>query len=109
MATFLKRNLEPGEPLASLLTSSAVSLSTDAIVRLRDGEYEWRGFIGGAHIKGSPAAIDRVQRSSAHYLQRPDALYFDYDPSRTSLTGAQARAHCERRTRRHWTTAYRPR
>jgi hypothetical protein len=102
MSTVLHRDLEPGEPLASLLTSSAVSLSGDAIVRLRDGEYEWRGFLGGTHIKGAPAAIDRVQRSSAHYLQRPDALYFNYDPTRTSLTGIKAGTAFERRTGRHW-------
>jgi hypothetical protein len=102
MATVLHRNLTPGEPLASLLATSAVSLSADAIVRLRGGEYEWRGSLGGTHITGSAAAIDRVQRSSAHYLQRPDALYFDYDPTRTSLTGIKTDSSLERRTGRHW-------
>ena len=102
MATVLRRDLAPGEPMASLLTTSAVSLSGDAIVRLRGGEYEWRGSLGGTHINGSAAAIDRVQRSSAHYFQRPDALYFGYDPTRTSLTGLKADTSLERRTGRHW-------
>ena len=102
MATLLHRDLVAGEPMASLLTASAVSLSGDAIVRLRGGEYEWRGSLGATHVKGSAAAIDRIQRSSAHYLQRPDALYFGYDPTRTSLTGIKADSSVERRTGRHW-------
>jgi hypothetical protein len=102
MTTLLRRDLTQGEPLASLLTESAVSLSGDAIVRLRGGEYEWRGSIGATHVSGSAAAIDRIQRSSAHYLQRPDALYFDYDPTRTSLTGIKTDSSIERRTGRHW-------
>jgi len=58
--------------------------------------------LGGTHVKGSAAAIDRIQRSSAHYLQRPDAPYFGYDPTRTSLTGIKADTNVERRTGRHW-------
>lgn len=106
MTTLLSRRLDPNEPLASLLTSSAVSLSADAIVRLRDGEYEWRGFLGGTHIRGTSAAIDRIQRSSAHYLQRPDAPYFNYDPTRTSMTGIKTGTRFERRTGRHWNFGY---
>jgi len=102
MTTLLHRDLTPGEPLASLVTTSAASLSGDAIVRLRGGEYEWRSSLGATHVTGSPAAIDRIQRSSAHYFQRPDALYFDYDPARTSLTGIKTGSTIERRTGRHW-------
>ena len=102
MTTLLHRDLTPGEPMASLLTTSAVSLAGDAIVRLRGGEYEWRGSLGGAHVTGSAAAIDRIQRSSAHYLQRPDAPYFGYDPTRTSLAGIKTDTSIERRTGRHW-------
>jgi hypothetical protein len=102
MTTLLHRDLTPGEPLASLLTKTAASVSGDAIVRLRGGEYEWRGSLGATHVTGSSGAIDRIQRSSAHYFQRPDALYFNYDPTRTSLTGVKAQSNIERRTGRHW-------
>ena len=102
MTTLLHRDLTPGEPMASLLTTSAVSLAGDAIVRLRGGEYEWRGSLGGTHVTGSAAAIDRIQRSSAHYFQRPDAPYFGYDPTRTSLAGIKTDTSIERRTGRHW-------
>jgi hypothetical protein len=102
MTTVLHRDLTPGEPMASLLTTSAVSLAGDAIVRLRGGEYEWRGSLGGTQVTGSAAAIDRIQRSSAHYFQRPDAPYFGYDPTRTSLAGIKTDTSIERRTGRHW-------
>ena len=53
----------------------------------------------------SPAtagAIDRLQRSSARYLHRPDADYLSYDPLRTSMTGMKVVANLERRNARHW-------
>ena len=102
MTTMLHRDIAPGEPLASLSTTSAATVSGDAIVRLRGGEYEWRGSLGATRVAGSAAAIDRIQRSSAHYLQRPDAPYFGYDPTRTSLTGIKADTSIERRTGPHW-------
>jgi hypothetical protein len=102
MSTVLHRDLEPGDPLASLLTGNAVSLSGDAILRLRDGEYEWQGYLGGTHVTGEAPAIDRIQRSSAHYFQRPDAPYYGYDPLRTSLSGIKTGTRIMRRTGRHW-------
>jgi hypothetical protein len=102
MTTLLHRDMRDGEPLAAQLTSSAITVSGDAIVRLRGGEYEWRGSVGGTHVAGSAAAIDRIQRSSAHYFQRPDATYFGYDPTRTSLAGTKSDSSIERRTGRHW-------
>jgi hypothetical protein len=54
-------------------------------------------------VSGEAAAIDRVQRASARYLQRPDADYLSpYDPLRTSLAGAKWGATFRRRNARHW-------
>ena len=52
-----------------------------------DGDYQVRGSLLGSHVTGSAAAIERTQRSSARYFQRPDADHVDLDPSRTSLDG----------------------
>jgi hypothetical protein len=41
-------------------------------------------------VFGSPDAIARLQRSSAHWYQRPDAEHVTVDPSRTRLTGWSA-------------------
>ena len=106
MATFVSRDLPEGDPLAAAVVRQAATVNGDIILRMRDGEYEARGFFGGSHIAGDAAAIDRVQRSSAHYYQRPDAPYPGYDPTRTSLTGIKSGWRIERRTGRHWNWSY---
>lgn len=40
-----------------------------------------------SYVEGSPEALDKTQRSSRRYFQRPDAHYLNYDPNRTTLTG----------------------
>ena len=42
---------------------------------------------GGSNLTGSKTAIEKLQRSSVHYFQRPDADYVEVDPDRTSLNG----------------------
>jgi hypothetical protein len=102
MATGMHRNLEENGPLASRLTSNALTLSTDSVMRLRDGDYELQWATGMSYIGGAAGAIDRAQRASARYLQRPDAGYVAYDPTRTSMTGMRSSASLERRNGRHW-------
>ncbi|HEU4724461.1 MAG TPA: DUF5916 domain-containing protein, partial [Candidatus Eisenbacteria bacterium] len=41
-----------------------------------------------SRIRGTADAIALAQQSSARYFQRPDADHLDYDPTRTSLSGA---------------------
>ena len=102
MTTMVHRDFDAADPLAQLLTRNAFSFSADAIVRLNDGEYEARIFAGGSYVDGEAGAIDRLQRSSARYFQRPDADPRRYDPTRTSLSGIKAGGSIERRTGRHW-------
>jgi len=102
MATAMHRDLAADDPLADVLTRNAFSVSGDSILRLNGGEYDLRTFLGASHVEGEATAIDRVQRSSAHFFQRPDAPYLHYDPTRTSLTGIKTGAEIERRTGRHW-------
>jgi hypothetical protein len=102
LTTAMHRDLPPGDPLADMLTRNAFSLSGDSILRLNDGEYDLRTFLGASYVGGNAAAIDRVQRSSAHYFQRPDAAYLNYDATRTSMSGIKTGAELQRRTGRHW-------
>lgn len=102
MATGVHRDLDVREPLAGLATRNAITVSGDSLVRLRGGDYEIESYAGVSHVTGAAPAIDRVQRHSARYLQRPDARYVVYDPSRTSLGGAKAGTSIERRNSRHW-------
>jgi hypothetical protein len=102
MATAVHRDFEAGEPLAALLPRTALTFSTDSVIRLRGGEYELQWYAGGTRVAGDAAAIDERQRASARYLQRPDADYVSYDPRRTSMTGGKAGALIERRDATHW-------
>jgi hypothetical protein len=51
------------------------------------GAYQWSGHLLGSRVQGSTAAIAATQRSGVHFYQRPDDD-LEYDPTRTSLTGA---------------------
>jgi hypothetical protein len=52
-------------------------------------------------VAGERGAIDRVQRSSARYFQRPDADYLRYDSLRTALSGFTASVRADKNAGRH--------
>ncbi|HYB97181.1 MAG TPA: DUF5916 domain-containing protein [Vicinamibacterales bacterium] len=58
-------------------------------------DYDWRlspmysvsGYWAATHLEGSAAAITRLQESTVHGFQRPDADYVDVDYAATALRG----------------------
>jgi hypothetical protein len=100
MATMVHREMDGTDPLADLLTRDAVSLSSDSVLRF--GDYEWQAYFGVTHVGGEPGAIERLQRASARYYQRPDVSYVRFDPTRRSLNGAKGGMSVERQNARHW-------
>ena len=76
--------------LAALLPRNAVAGGVDWKLRYNQGMYEVTGWVGGSRVDGDAAAIERLQRASAHYFQRPDQDHVRLDPTRTSLSGATA-------------------
>jgi hypothetical protein len=102
MITFLHRDVERGDPLASLLARSALTGGSDALLRFKGGEYELNSHVAFSAISGDAPAIERVQRSSAHYFQRPDQTYAMLDPTRTSMAGFKTGSMLERTGGRHW-------
>jgi len=58
------------------------------VLRWDRGGYELRGWLGFSQLRGDTSDINRVQQSSVHYFQRPDAHDLTYDPARTTLTGS---------------------
>lgn len=58
-------------------------------------DYDWRlspkysisGYVAASRIEGSTSAITRLQESTVHSFQRPDADYVETDLSATSLSG----------------------
>ena len=102
MTTAVHRSLDAGDPLAGLLARNALTLSGESAIRFRDADYELQLHSGVTYVDGEASAVDRIQRSSARYFQRPDAAYITYDPSRTSLSGAAGGARLLRRNAEHW-------
>lgn len=96
------RDLPDGSPLAALLVSNAISGSADMLVRFGHGGYEARGAFGGSYLAGSATAIDRRQRSSVRYFQRPDGPAGRYDSTRTSLGGTRFQASVNKISGDHW-------
>jgi hypothetical protein len=101
-AGFVHRDFDPGDPLANLFSRNAVALAGNTTLRFKGGEYELRASGGSSFINGSPSAIERVQRSSAQYAQRPDREYSRLDPTLTSLAGWTLQASIDRTGGRHW-------
>ncbi|NIM52274.1 MAG: hydrolase [Gemmatimonadales bacterium] len=71
----------------SFLRSSAYAGGFDWSHRFRNDTYSVEGWLVGSHVRGSEGAIERTQRSSARYYQRPDNDHVTLDPTRTSLSG----------------------
>ena len=102
LGTAVHRHFREGDPLALWLPRNAFSLGADSILRFKGGEYELRSGVYGTHVAGEAAAIERVQRSSVHFLQRPDRQHSRLDPTHTSISGYRAEVGIVRRSGRHW-------
>ena len=91
-----------GEPtLASVLAREAYFAGADWRLRFQQGRYAITGFAGYSYVAGDTAAMNRVQMSSARFLQRPDATHLHYDPLRTSLGGYTASLRADKDAGRH--------
>ncbi|HKK08575.1 MAG TPA: DUF5916 domain-containing protein, partial [Gemmatimonadota bacterium] len=87
-----RRLTDPG--LAGLLPSSARAGGADVRYYWGGHDYFFYAALTGSHVTGDSAAMLRLQRSSARYLQRPDrsptgdGLFTTaYDPGATSMSG----------------------
>ena len=106
LGTTVHRDFVDADPLAALYARNAVSLSSDSLVRFKRGQYELQTYEALTYLDGTAAAIERVQRSSVHLLQRPDKDYAILDPARTSLPGYKWGASFERTGGSHWLWNY---
>lgn len=100
--TGVQRDVPPGEPLAAILNRSAYSGGVDFEHRFAGNNYAMTGLFGFSHIRGDTLAIAAAQRSSARYFQRPDAKSYEYDPSRTALSGTNGSLGLNRIAGKHW-------
>lgn len=103
IVTAMTRDL-PADGSFDDLPSTAYSAGVDFEHQWSDRAWALWGFLAGSHIRGDSTAIEAVQRASNHYLQRPDLEWGRFDPSATSMTGADWRIQLERRAG-SWTGA----
>ena len=87
MATGVMR--DTADPtIGGIVNKNAFSLAADGWSFLDEKRtYVIGGWWGGTRIEGSASDISRLQRSSMHYFQRPDASHLSFDPAATSLSG----------------------
>ncbi|MGE0705588.1 MAG: DUF5916 domain-containing protein [Vicinamibacterales bacterium] len=100
--TVVDRDLPRQDALASLLVRRAVTAGVDTRIRFGDRAYEGAFNVGVTYLEGEPAAIERVQRASGHFLQRLDQPRVRLDPTRESFSGAQIQGSFNKIAGRHW-------
>ncbi len=96
IVTGMRRDL-PQDGSFDDLTSEAFNGGLDFELQWDDRTWALFGFLAGSHVRGDSTALIRIQRSSTHYFQRPDARYVEIDSAATSMSGAEWRLQFEKR------------
>ncbi|MDE2727558.1 MAG: DUF5916 domain-containing protein [Gemmatimonadota bacterium] len=98
----------PDDGAFDYLTSEAFSGGVDFEHNwggARSRDWAVYGYLAGSRVQGSQEALTRIQRSSNHYFQRPDATRLAVDSTATSMNGYNWRLQFARRDAEHWTGA----
>ncbi len=98
--TTVHRHFTRDDPLSLVLARDAFTGGLEGMMRTAGGSYEFSAAGGVSLVEGQPEAMTRVQRSSAHYFQRPDARHVELDTNRRSLFGYTTAVAAEKRTGR---------
>lgn len=102
LVNYVHRDFKDDSALENLYTRNALGIAGNTLLRFKGGQYEFRASGGGSYLNGSERAVERVQRSSAHYAQRPDREYSRLDPTLTSLAGWSVQMNFDKVSGRHW-------
>lgn len=86
-ATAVNRALGDDPAVQRSFNRAAYAGEVNWNVRFDGGAYVIDGGFGVTSVSGTASRIARLQRSSVHYFQRPDADYVSFDDSRTSMSG----------------------
>ncbi len=86
----------------NFLNTQATTYGLDLWHRWGHDTYAVKFSLFGSYISGHKEALQRVQRSSAHYFQRPDATHLHYDPNRTHLSGLASVFFVGKIAQGHW-------
>jgi hypothetical protein len=102
IVNYMHRDFDEGSTLADLYTRNALGVAGNTLLRFKGGQYEFRASGGGSFLDGSQKAVERWQRSSSHYAQRPDRDYSPLDPTKTSMAGWSLQMNFDKTGGRHW-------
>lgn len=102
LVNMVHRDLDAGSSLADLYSRNAIGVAGNTLLRFDGGKYEFRASGGGSYLNGTEKLVERWQRSSSHYAQRPDRTYSPLDPTKTSLSGWSAQFNFDKVSGRHW-------
>jgi hypothetical protein len=102
IVNYMHRDFAEGSPLVDLYTRNALGVAGNTTLRFNGGQYELRASGGGSFLNGSEKAVERWQRSSSHYAQRPDREYSRLDPTLQSLAGWTFQVNFDKTGGRHW-------
>jgi hypothetical protein len=84
MLTSTRRQL--GDSLR-FLPDNALTAGLDWDLRVSK-RYAVTGYMVGSHVHGEAEAIERLQKNSRHYFQRPGLTSATFDPTSTALDGS---------------------
>jgi hypothetical protein len=101
MLTGVQRDLS-SPAAAALLSRQAVTGGADWKLRFDHGGFEIGGYAGFSHLRASKEALLRLQQSSAHFFQRPDASHVSLDSTATTLSGYSFGLDVEKNSGEHW-------
>ncbi len=99
--TAMHRDVNTLPTLAGLLSREAMSGGVDWRIRMQQGRYAVSGWAGYSYVAGDTLAMTRIQRSSAHFFQRPDGGYLGYNTALRSLSGYTASIRADKDAGRH--------
>ncbi len=100
--TLVHRDMAATDALAALQVRNAITTGVDTRIRFANRTYEATGNVGLTYMDGEPAAIERVQRASTHYLQRLDQPTIRLDPTRRTIAGTQITSSLNKIGGLHW-------
>lgn len=95
----------PGDGAFDYLTSEAFSGGVDFEHNwggTRSRDWAVYGYLVGSRVQGGTEALIRLQRSSNHYFQRPDATSLSVDSTATSMNGYNWRLQFAKRDGSPW-------
>jgi hypothetical protein len=102
IVNYVHRDFDEGSALADLYTRNALGVAGNTLLRFSGGKYEFRASGGGSFLNGSEKSVERWQRSSSHYAQRPDRTYTPLDPTKTAMKGWSVQMNFDKVNGRHW-------